>query len=246
MPASRASRRLTGGVLASMKPVTSTSSICIEKVSSSQKPSPHMRDHRHRRLALDRRSRRRRRPASGSGRRCRGRAGTGRPAGPAAWRGSEHGVPSRTMSVKGVSAARGRNKRRPRQSAAGPKIGGKSAGFCCLRESPIYSMKQRIWPNIFPFSHRDRRVVAWAWRGLALPPGRLRGIRLGRARPLRHRDHHQPGATRLRPGEDPARLPRRPGRDLAPRLPRRTRPLRRRCLDRDVRGGGRALLARLL
>lgn len=34
--------RFTGGVLASMKPVTSTSSICIEKASRPQKPSPHI------------------------------------------------------------------------------------------------------------------------------------------------------------------------------------------------------------
>jgi cyclopropane-fatty-acyl-phospholipid synthase len=42
------------------------------------------------------------------------------------------------------------------------------------------------------------------------------------------------------------RAPRRPRRPAAARLPRRARPLRRRRLHRDDRGGGRALVARLL
>lgn len=42
VPAIAMSARLTGGVLASMKPVTSTSSICIENASRPQNPSPHI------------------------------------------------------------------------------------------------------------------------------------------------------------------------------------------------------------
>ena len=40
--AMRVRMRFTKGVLASMKPATSTSSICMENSSSFQKPSPHM------------------------------------------------------------------------------------------------------------------------------------------------------------------------------------------------------------
>ena len=42
MPASATSTRFTGGVLASMWPPTSTSTICMENPSSAQNPSPHM------------------------------------------------------------------------------------------------------------------------------------------------------------------------------------------------------------